>query len=72
MYILLYSLIYNCHTWNICGNLKLYRYFWCNKQDTQHIHAFSVYEIVEPTLIIVHNVICHLRAFLKFILAWFI
>ena len=46
--------------------------FWDNKQDTQNIHAFSICEIVEPMLIIVHNGIFHLRAFFKFILAWFI
>ena len=63
MDILLYSLIYNGYTWNICGDLKLYWYFWGNKQDTQNIHAFSVYEIVELKLIIVHTMICHLRAF---------
>ena len=70
MYILLYSLIYNGHTWNICRDLKLHRYFWCNKQDTQNTNAFSVYKIVDPMLIIVHNVICHVRAFLKYMLAW--
>ena len=42
---------------------RLYRYFWDDKQGTQNIHAFSIYEIVEPMLIIVHNVIFHLRAF---------
>ena len=40
----------------------LYQYFWDDNKDIQNIYAFSIYDIVEHTLFIVHNVILQLQS----------